>query len=376
MSVYDRGSSYYYRFWKGGRLHERGGYPTRKAAQDAEWERRHEVRALRPRDAVRPPKRLHEAVQEYLTKVVIRHRNAVGERYTFRLLLERFAEDRRLDALTSPDLEDYVAWRLKRPGGLGRPISRTTVNRDLAHMSAFFSWCQDRGYVRDGFNPARARRRRRADVVSGQGAVSVRGVERFEQRFRPYIVLTPQQRRQLFALFPPHLRKTVGIKAELRAHVGVRGGVLRDLRWEQLDWRHRLLHYASKGSEHVIPLSPEALRLLKELGPQPSGPVFPVRTDSTFKKYWAKARVALGIPRLRPHDLRVMFARETHARGADLKAVQGLLGHSTPTMTMHYIPADLHAMRAAVRRWGRAAGRATAGRPSRTPQKPTPPPAD
>ena len=60
--------------------------------------------------------------------------------------------------------------------------------------------------------------------------------------------------------------------------------------------------------------------------------------------------VALGIPRLRPHDLRVMFARETHARGADLKAVQGLLGHSTPTMTMHYIPADLHGMRDAVKR--------------------------
>jgi integrase len=57
-----------------------------------------------------------------------------------------------------------------------------------------------------------------------------------------------------------------------------------------------------------------------------------------------------------------MFARETHARGADLKAVQGLLGHSTPTMTMHYIPADIHAMRAAVTRWGRAAGGATAGR--------------
>jgi integrase len=203
--------------------------------------------------------------------------------------------------------------------------------------------------------------------------VSVRGVERFEQRFRPYIVLTPQQRRQLFALLPPHLRKTVGIKAELRAHVGVRGGVLRDLRWEQLDWRHRLLHYASKGSEHVIPLSPEALRLLKELGPQPSGPVFPVRTDSTFKKYWAKARVALGIPRLRPHDLRVMFARETHARGADLKAVQGLLGHSTPTMTMHYIPADLHAMRAAVQRWGRAAGRATAGRERKSGRRPLSP---
>jgi hypothetical protein len=44
-----------------------------------------------------------------------------------------------------------------------------------------------------------------------------------------------------------------------------------------------------------------------------------------FKEYWAKARLALGIPRLRPHDLWAMFARETHARGADWKAVQGLL---------------------------------------------------
>jgi hypothetical protein len=63
-----------------------------------------------------------------------------------------------------------------------------------------------------------------------------------------------------------------------------------------------------------------------------------------------------------------MFAQETHARGADLKAVQGLLGHSTPTMTMHYIPADLHAMRAAVRRWGRAVSRATAGPARRNPR--------
>jgi hypothetical protein len=51
-----------------------------------------------------------------------------------------------------------------------------------------------------------------------------------------------------------------------------------------------------------------------------------------------------------------MFARETHAHGADMKAVQGLLGHATPTMTMHYIPADLQAMRAAVKRWAALRG--------------------
>jgi predicted nuclease of predicted toxin-antitoxin system len=65
-----------------------------------------------------------------------------------------------------------------------------------------------------------------------------------------------------------------------------------------------------------------------------------------------------------------------HARGADLKTVEGLLGHSTPTMTMHYIPADIHAMRAAVKRWGRAASRATAGVGRRKPRRETEPPRD
>ena len=65
---------------------------------------------------------------------------------------------------------------------------------------------------------------------------------------------------------------------------------------------------------------------------------------------------------------RAFLGTSVHASGADLKAVQGPLGHSTPTMTMHYIPADLHAMRAAVKRWGRAASRATAGRGRRKPR--------
>jgi hypothetical protein len=48
-----------------------------------------------------------------------------------------------------------------------------------------------------------------------------------------------------------------------------------------------------------------------------------------------------------------------------LKVVRGQLGHSTPTMTMHYIPADLHAMRDVVRPWGRTASRTTVGRAHR-----------
>jgi hypothetical protein len=51
-----------------------------------------------------------------------------------------------------------------------------------------------------------------------------------------------------------------------------------------------------------------------------------------------------------------MFARETHARGADLKAVHGLAGSRDADDDDALHPPDLHAMRAAVERWGRAVG--------------------
>jgi site-specific recombinase XerD len=54
------------------------------------------------------------------------------------------------------------------------------------------------------------------------------------------------------------------------------------------------------------------------------------------------------LPKLRCHDLRVTFARMLVAKGADLKTIQGLLGHGTITMTTRYIPADLQAQRAAI----------------------------
>jgi integrase len=54
------------------------------------------------------------------------------------------------------------------------------------------------------------------------------------------------------------------------------------------------------------------------------------------------------MPTLRLHDLRVTFARRLAKRGVDLKTIQALLGHATPTMTHRYIPTDLEAQRRAV----------------------------
>jgi hypothetical protein len=55
---------------------------------------------------------------------------------------------------------------------------------------------------------------------------------------------------------------------------------------------------------------------------------------------WRRAEPTRGIP--------VARAPPGRERGVDLKTIQALLGHATPTMTHRYIPTDLEAQRRAV----------------------------
>ncbi len=55
---------------------------------------------------------------------------------------------------------------------------------------------------------------------------------------------------------------------------------------------------------------------------------------STFYGQFKKAAAAIGRPDLRPHDLRHTAATVAIASGADVKSVQGLLGHATATFTL------------------------------------------
>ncbi len=136
----------------------------------------------------------------------------------------------------------------------------------------------------------------------------------------------------------------------LLKNLGVRKGVVLNLRWESIDWTHRLVHYSGKGKSGAIPLNVTALRVLQGLGPKPSGRVFRGTSDTTLRRWWDKARRALGLPHLRLHDLRVTFARQLSEKGVSLKVIQSLLGHTTPIMTLRYIPTDLRDMQTAVER--------------------------
>lgn len=331
VTIYARSGSHYYRFWFRGRLFERGGYPTQRAAMEAEWERRREVGAVGPRHRA-PVLRMADAIERYLAAVVPQHRNARHERYALGLVAERLGP-LPLSTVRPEDLDAYRRWRLEHRGtryradcsAARRPVSPSTINRDLAYVSALYNWCARQGWVEDGRNP-------------------VRGLRRYREPWRPWIVLSPKQEATLWRLLPERER----IRAQLLRHLGVRKGVVLGLRWEAVDWGHRVIHWTSKGKSGVVPMNRVVSGLLRRLGPQTAGPIFPVKTDTTLRRWWVRARTQLGLPTLRLHDLRVAYARSLASRGVDTRTIMALLGHSTPTMTLRYIPPDLAVQRRAV----------------------------
>lgn len=348
MGQYEYRGKWRYRFIVDERLYEGYGYKTKKAARDGEYARREILRVT----GLAAPKG-HEPVP---FKVVVeryaRERlEGLASGADVRRALDRMAErwgSRPLGEIYSVDVDQYRLWRAEQPvtalrvrrtGGarVAEPqvvrakVSGATVNRDLGYLSALFGWAQSRGLCPEGHNPAAARR-----------------VKRYKEPWRSWVILTPEQEERLYAGLPPRQ----AVKARLLKHLGVRMQVVLDLEWAQVDWASRLATYTSKGKSNVIPLNETALGLLRELweesGKPTAGRVFPETSDTALRRHWARARKALGLPTLRRHDLRVTFARQLADAGADLKTIQGLLGHESLAMTARYIPANLQAQRQAV----------------------------
>ena len=139
---------------------------------------------------------------------------------------------------------------------------------------------------------------------------------------------------------------------ELLYATGLRVSELINLKQSQVNFNQGVLRIIGKGDrERLIPLGDEAQRWLKEFidGPRmeillerQTDYLFPTRrgdrmTRQAFwhiiKRYAAKAGID---KKLSPHSLRHAFATHLLNRGADLRVVQLLLGHSDLSTTQIY----------------------------------------
>jgi len=212
--------------------------------------------------------------------------------------------------------------------------SKSTTARKLATLRSFFKFCLKRGYVKS--NPLSTIRTPKQD-----------------KRLPKY--LEEHEIRKL--MDTPDVSNTLGCRdramLETMYSTGVRVSELVDLNLADIDFVGEALHIRGKGKkERITPISPTALAWIKRYTElrraDPRSEAFNqeavfvnkhgqrLSTRSVRRKLDKYLMICGLDPSISPHTLRHSFATHMLNRGADLRAVQELLGHQSLSTTQIY----------------------------------------
>lgn len=277
--------------------------------------------------------RLAMAVVRYLRHVEVERRMAVNTIDAYRRDLAKLAafaaaHDRPIDALDRPDLEAFV--REMMAGGL----SPTSTARLVATVRGFYRFLRMVGDL--GHNPAE-------DLHAPRTLTSLPhslALEDIDALLEAPDVTTPKGLRDRALI-------------EVLYATGLRVSELVGLRLADLRTNEGFLKCVGKGhKERIVPIGDTAaewvLRYIAEARPVLAGKktspwVFVNARDGgrlsrlgfwkILKSYGRRAGVR---GRLSPHVLRHSFATHLLERGADLRAIQAMLGHADLSTTQIY----------------------------------------
>ena len=248
------------------------------------------------------------------------------------------------------DLEGYARWREGQGGGLAG-----------ADRAALFDYFAQRTH--EGYSP-----RSNSRLLSTLRAFYAHCVRRHAREDDPTALIDPPRlprslpkalsESDIDALLnAPDIEDALGLRDramfELMYACGLRVSELCHLPATGLNLRQGVLRVMGKGSkERMVPLGEEAQhwlqRYLNESRPKIAGkrvlaPLFLEHSGEspTRQRFWQLVKqyaAAAGIDprRITPHGLRHSFATHLLNRGADLRALQLLLGHSSLSTTQIY----------------------------------------
>jgi integrase/recombinase XerC len=153
------------------------------------------------------------------------------------------------------------------------------------------------------------------------------------------------------AMAPPQERRW----CILAAYAGLRCGEISHLRRDDVLWDQELLHVTGKGArDRMVPMAPIVLEALdswptprqnRTLFTRPAGGAW---TPALLSRHASVYLHSIGIDATL-HQFRHWFGTRTLNASKNLRTVQGLLGHASPTTTAIYTEFSDEDARAAVR---------------------------
>jgi integrase/recombinase XerD len=277
---------------------------------------------------------MNTLIQEFCDYLRIEKRNSTNTISAYRRDLVRFSAelvDQNMESVTTADIRDFLI-SLKEQG-----LSVASVARSLSSIKSFFKYlCQDKQFQD---NPAEIletpkRWRKLPDFLSSEDVDNL--------------------------LKSPNLESDLGLRDKAMLEVlyssGLRVSELINLKISQLDMEVGYLRTFGKGSkERIVPIGAVAKRAVQNyiLSSRPAlaskrkdgrkaEELFVTRRGrgmtrqgfwKLLKGYVIQANVRASVS---PHTLRHAFATHLLDRGADLRSVQQMLGHSDISTTQIY----------------------------------------
>jgi integrase/recombinase XerC len=268
--------------------------------------------------------------------------------------LDAFARSRlkrapRVPADLTPELVTaYAAARSLERTEARRPIAARTLARSLAAIRSFLRFAERRGH---SMAAARGALPRVSLPQTLPASISEQGLNALLDELAAKV--GPDETRALRAL----------AAVECLYGAGLRVGELAGLTRSRLDERRLLVRVLGKGSrERVVPVSRRAVAALRRfwsaLGREPGAAeaLLPGRPGRGVTARTLERDVTSILSRLGPsaathaHALRHSFASHLLDRGADLRAVQELLGHRNLATTQIYTHVTRRRLKAAYAR--------------------------
>lgn len=249
--------------------------------------------------------------------------------------LEQFAAflgDRPFSGIDHVLLRGFVAHLVQTKSG------KATIGRKVSAIRSFFKYLNREGII--STNPAKAI-----------------AIPRREKRLPPVLTVDDAER----LMNAPHERSTRNDLNERRDaavletlySTGIRASELTGINQDDIDRQDRLVRIRGKGrKERVVAIGQKALDAIdlyaksskrsSESAAVFTGPGGKRLTPRTVQRILEKYRKKLGLlQKASPHTLRHSFATHMLESGADLRAIQELLGHASLSTTQRYTHMNL-----------------------------------